>query len=67
MSRTHDHKPNAKWYKGKPHRPNNLGVCMCSHCKYGRMGSRDSMVMKVKRRLRNWWNNKPEKRGAYTD
>jgi hypothetical protein len=51
----------------KRKRPNNLGICNCIQCRYGRAGKKDSYIMKLKRRLRNWWNNKPEKHGAYTD
>lgn len=66
MSRTFAHKPNAK-LNYKPKRPNTLGICNCVQCRYGRRGKKSPDVMRVKSRQRNWWNNKPLIRGAYTD
>jgi len=67
MSRTIVHNKNIPWYKGKPHRANNLGICMCQQCKRGRRGTKDSSVIKLKRKIRRWFSNKPEEYGAYTD
>lgn len=68
MSRTNAHKPKATTKFGKKKRyANNLGICMCKHCKLGRRGNKDSAITKIKNSLRHWWNNKPEKHGAYTD
>ncbi len=51
----------------KRHRANLTGVCPCSQCKSGRSGKKSSIIIKIKRRSRNWWNNKPEIKGGYTD
>lgn len=52
----------------KKHKPNLTGVCQCSHCKSGRKKTRgERIIIKIKRRSRNWWNNKPEIKGGYTD
>jgi len=63
MSRTKHKIP--KYKKGK--KPNPYGVCNCEQCRRGRMGKKSSVIIRIKRRLRNWWNNKPEIRGGYTD
>lgn len=63
MSRTNHETP--KFRKRK--RANPLGICNCWNCRVGRMGKRDGMIMKLKRKIRIWWNNKEEERGAYTD
>lgn len=68
MSRTFTHKPEFDYYKGKPKRPNILGICNCQQCKRARRGQRDSGIMRLKKKLRNWNTNKPlKKRGVYTD
>lgn len=63
MSRTYHKMPKYK----KKKRPNNLGICNCIQCRYGRQGKKDSQIIRIKKRLRNWWNNKPDIKGAYTD
>lgn len=55
--------------KGKPKgRGNPLGICMCTHCKRGRLRRNDGMVEKVKHKQRtDWKTNKQADRGVYTD
>lgn len=67
MSRTFSHKPDATWYKGKPKRPNNLGICNCQTCKRGRQGTKDPTIIKIKNKLKRFPNNKEFIKGAYTD
>lgn len=63
MSRTKHEVPRYR----KKKRANPLGICNCIQCRYGRMGKKDSVITKIKRKLRNWKGNKPFKKGAYTD
>jgi hypothetical protein len=54
--------------KGRPKgRGNPLGLCMCVHCKRGRLGKKLGMVEKIKHKQKvGWKTNKQETRGAYT-
>jgi L,D-peptidoglycan transpeptidase YkuD (ErfK/YbiS/YcfS/YnhG family) len=51
----------------KRKRANPLGICNCLQCRYGRAGHKDSRIMKIKIKMRRWWSNKPQEKGAYTD